>query len=102
MTAPHPVVLRRIADVDEFDRLLSELNEAGITPTVVGLDAHGSPFLAYGWAPGGDGWDTGVLVDDPYSYEFDYTDGHRCEECNSEGRRPLSALSYPVMVLGAQ
>lgn len=86
---------------DELEDMLWGMNERGLTPVVVGVDKEGLPFLAYGWAPGGDGWDVGVVTDDTHSLEFDYTDGTtRCEECGAFGRRVMEVLHYPVTVLG--
>lgn len=89
----------KIEQPEDLNDHLLELNEQGTNPVVVGFDRHLHPFLAYGHAPGGDGWDVGILYDDPYSYEFDLADVTRCEECHSEGRRPVTDLQYPVMVL---
>lgn len=89
---------------DELDVLLARLNENGITPVVLGFDAHGNPFLAYGWAPGGDGWDCGVTFDNPRDTEGDVWDkatgkSHpRCEECAAYQEFGLDTLSYPVEV----
>lgn len=93
---PAPFVL---TDEDELDRSLQDLNQRGVTPALVGVDASGTRFLAYGWAPGGDGWVVNVCLDDPYSREYDRTDGPRCEKCHSEGRLPVTLLTFPVVVL---
>lgn len=85
---------------DALDDYLSDLNQAGVQPVAVGFDRHGYPFLAYGWAPGGDGWECGFVNDDPHSSEFDYNDGtERCQECGAFDRRPIERLSYPVTVI---
>lgn len=92
---------QRIVDTeDDLDQYLSDLNDAGFTPVVIGFDRHGSPFLAYGWAPGGDGWDAGFVNDDPHSAEFDYSDGtERCQECGAFERRGIAKLAYPVRLI---
>ena len=85
---------------DALDQTLMDLNERGETPVVVGLDRHGQPFLAYGWAPGGDGWAAGFVNDDPHSGEFEYSDGtERCQECGAFDRRGIEKLAYPVRLL---
>lgn len=95
------VTVTDVADPEQLDDILSALNEAGDEPVVVGFDRHGQPFLAYGYAPGGDGWDAGFVNDDPHSGEFDYSDGtERCQECGAFERRPIDRLGYPVRVLG--
>ncbi|HEY2088549.1 MAG TPA: hypothetical protein VGH54_21340 [Mycobacterium sp.] len=92
----------RIETAEALDDLLSSMNDAGIEPVVVGVDGRGYPFLAYGWAPGGDGWDCGVVADDTHSSEFDYSDGTtRCDECGAFDRRPLTVLPFPVTVFTA-
>lgn len=83
---------------DQLEDLLLELNERGVAPVVVGTDKTGTPFLAYGWAPGGDGWDVGVVTDDPRS-EWDYDDVGRCPECGAFGHRSTDVLKFPVTVL---
>lgn len=92
---------QEVATEEQLDDLLSAMNfEQGDEPVVVGFDAHNHPFLAYGWAPGGDGWDCGFVNDDPHSAEFDYSDGtSRCEECGAFDRRGLSKLSFPVQII---
>jgi hypothetical protein len=88
-----------LPDADALDDLLSTMNEVGDRPVTVGHDAGGVAFLAYGWAPGGDGWDCGVVEDDTHSSEFDYNDGtRRCDDCGAFDRRPLAVLAYPVTV----
>lgn len=91
-----------IQDEEQLDLLLSRMNETGMTPTVIGLDERGLPFLAYGYAPSGDDWATGVLHDDPRSSEFDYNDTKRCEECGAFDRRPISVINYPVEVFHSE
>lgn len=90
-----------IATEEQLNDLLTAMNfEQGEEPVVVGFDAHGHPFLAYGWASGGDGWDCGFVNDDPHSAEFDYSDGTtRCEECGAFDRRGIAKLAYPVHVV---
>lgn len=90
----------RIETAEQLHDLLMGLNDSGVNPVVVGFDASGLPFLAYGWAPGGDGWDAGFVNDDPHSAEFDYNDGTgRCQECGAFDRRNISKLLYPVRVI---
>lgn len=87
---------------DILDELLQNLNTLGHSPVVVGMDGSGRRFLAYGWTPGGDGWQINILLDDPYSEEFDYkppAPQARCEECHSEGRLPVSMLNFPVRII---
>lgn len=98
-----------IATENALDVLLARMNETGANPVVVGFSNTGIPFLAYGYAPGGDGWDTGVSLDDPHSGEFEYIDltftgegyrsVHRCEECGAFDRLPLLMLNFPVTVI---
>jgi hypothetical protein len=89
-----------VKDEDELNRLLAGLNyDEGITPVVVGFDSGGDPFLAYGWAPGGDGWDAGFVRDDPHSSEFDIRGVDRCQECGAFEREHISRLNYPVTVV---
>lgn len=93
---------REIETPERLDEILTDLNEHGLNPVVVGFDANNSPFLAYGWAPGGDGWDCGFVVDDTHSAEFDYSDGtKRCEDCGAFERRNISKLSYPLCIIMA-
>jgi hypothetical protein len=92
---------RAIENAEQLDQILSDMNfERGLTPVVVGFDANGEAFLAYGWAPGGDGWDCGFVNDDTHSAEFDYSDGtRRCEECGAFDRRDITKLAYPIRVI---
>lgn len=89
-----------VTSADGLNDLLSSLNEAGENPVVVGFDANGYPFLAYGWAPGGDGWACGFVTDDTHSLEFEFSDGtRRCEECGAFERRDIEKMPYPVTVV---
>ena len=45
-----------LADFDALDDKLSEMNEAGIMPTLPFIDAHGTANIAHGTAPCGDDW----------------------------------------------
>lgn len=88
-----------VGTAEDLHQLLMALNESGTEPVVIGFDAHDLPFLAYGWAPGGDGWAAGFVNDDPQSREFDYADGTgRCDDCGAFERRPIERLDYPVRV----
>lgn len=94
--------MSKIESADDLSDYLSDMNQAGTEPVVVGFDRLGAPFLAYGWAPAGDGWDCGIVQDDPHSSEFDYSDGtERCQECGAFDRRGIEKLRYPVTVVRA-
>lgn len=95
-----PASSRKIETAEQLHDVLMGLNDGGVNPVVVGFDVFGYPFLAYGWAPGGDGWDAGFVSDDMHSAEFDYSDGtERCQECGAFDRRNITKLSYPVRIL---
>ena len=89
---------------EALDVLLGRMNETGVEPVLIGLQADGAPFLAYGWAPGGDGWDCGVVYDNPRDTEGDVWDKEtgkshpRCEECAAYYQFDLETLHYPVRV----
>jgi hypothetical protein len=85
---------------DELSEILASLNfDDGIEPVVIGFDSDGRPFLAYGWAPGGDGWDAGFVYDDTHSSEFSIEGVRRCEECGAFERQHISRLRYPVVLV---
>jgi hypothetical protein len=88
-----------VKTAEQLHDLLMDLNENGTNPVVVGFDAKDEPFLAYGWAPGGDGWDAGFVVDDTHSDEIEYVDTGRCDECGAFDRRAIEKLNYPVRVI---
>jgi hypothetical protein len=96
---PSILTSMRIENTDDLSELLWEMNDKGDTPTLVGVDRSGTRFLAYGWAPGGDGWDTGVVTDDTHSGEWDYSDVDRCGDCGAFGRRSTLVLIFPVLVI---
>ena len=100
VTAVPQITALRIEDEDTLDLLLQKMNwEEGVTPVVVGIDAQGMKFLAYGWAPGGDGWKINVTTDDTHSSEFSYTDIEQCEDCGAHDRLPVSFLHFPLVVI---
>lgn len=105
MTTPTPLKSPQMPipflldDAQTLDAALCLLNENGNTPVLVGIDAEGNRFLAYGWAPGGDGWDIGICLDDPMSGEFSYKDIRECEECGAFERLPVSFLTFPVVCI---
>lgn len=45
-----------VVDAENLEGRLMALNEAGIHPVIPFVDADGFPSVAYGTAPGGDGW----------------------------------------------
>lgn len=86
-------------DPDQLEDLLHEMNNEGLNPVAVGVDAYARPFLVYGWAPGGDGWEVGVVTDDTHSRDFRYRGIPQCSECSAHGRRTTEVLCFPVKVL---
>lgn len=83
-----------ILEADELDSLLSDMNDRGVEPTVVGFDANEVPFLAYGWDQG-DTMGVGISLGDPFE---DYRDTRKCPECTASERLPLDAITYPALV----
>lgn len=93
------IIAFKIYSEKDLDEALQSMNEEGQTPVLVGIDRIGVRFLAYGWAPGGDGWAIGVTTDDTHSQEFTYADVGSCEECGAHGRREAEVLNFPVAVI---
>ena len=90
---------------DELRQLLDDLNESGITPTAVGIDALGRPFLITLVGPYADSED--VFFDSPWQRDVSYgkrVDGEwvplrpRCEDCDAYAHT-MSDLAFPVVVL---
>jgi hypothetical protein len=89
----------KVPDAHSLEALLQGMNEAGQTPTLVGLDRNGERFLAYLYEVGGEETYPAVVTDDPRSTSFDYSDVGRCADCGAFGRRELMVLAYPVLVI---
>lgn len=94
-----------LTTADELRQHLDDLNEAGTTPTAVGIDALGRPFLITLYGPYAD--TEHVLFDSPWQGDVSY--GERvngewvpkkpwCEDCDGMVHA-TSDLAFPVVVL---
>lgn len=77
---------------------LDAINDNGLNDRLAGVDAFGTPFIAFLEGCDGSGV-AGVLVGSPWDGERDYPAGTYCEECSGANPLTLPHLSYPVRVL---
>jgi len=87
-----------IDDADGLRSLLDDLNEAGALDRVAGVDAAGTPFLAFL---------AGIYADSAWVYSYNPRDPEiepwqgqaKCPECGCVDPFKLTDLVYPVTVI---
>lgn len=76
---------------------LDAMNEQGIDPLVVGVDAAGRSFLVTLQGPYAE--TEAVLLGIPWDSEVDWSSGRRCDECGCSEAFGLDDLTFPVDVV---
>ena len=89
-----------LADAEALREHLDALNEHGVTPLAVGIDAWANPFLITLVGPYADG--EHVLFDSPWQGDTDWRNGERvCEDCRGHVHG-IGDLRYPVTLMANQ
>lgn len=96
---PAAPIVAAFADQEALRGHLDDLNEAGYTPVVVGLDSSPQPFLITLVGPYAEG--EHVFFDSPWQGDIDWREGHKhCDDCLGHVHG-IEHLRYPVTVMVA-
>jgi hypothetical protein len=86
-----------LTDAEALREHLDTLNEHGVTPLAVGIDAWANPFLITLIGPYAES--EHVFFDSPWQGDIDWRNGHRhCEECMGHVHG-IEDLRYPVTLM---
>lgn len=95
------VTMVSLGSWDELDDYLAAINEAGFSPDLPFVDAHGNASIAHGTAPSGDDWV--VALEGPRDPD---SGSVHCCECYDHGPRKCDAgldwrPAFPIVAITA-